>query len=85
MDDIHLKLPAELLAPLRARVRFDSDADVAAFVADAIAVYADLGTLSRTPGVLMWHPERGTPRRVRLPGEHPDAGEAVQRDKLKKQ
>lgn len=74
MSEISLTLSADMVAALRERVRFDSDADIAAFVADALAVYyAQLGALSQTPGQLIWQPEEGPPRRLRLPG---DAGRA---------
>ena len=73
LSEISLTLSADMVAALRERVRFDSDADIAAFVADAVAVYAQLGALSRTPGQLIWQPEEGPPRRLRLPD---DAGRA---------
>ena len=75
LSEISRTLSADMVAALRKRVRFDSDADIAAFVADAVAVYAQLGALSRTPGQLIWQPEGGPPRRLRLPG---DAGATEQ-------
>ncbi|MBF9046670.1 hypothetical protein LSUCC0031_06010 [Rhodobacterales bacterium LSUCC0031] len=75
MGEISVTLSADMVAALRKRVRFDSDADIAAFVADAVAVYAQLGALTQTPGQLIWQPEEGPPRRLRLPG---DAGAADQ-------
>ena len=75
LSEISLTLSADTVAALRKRVRFDSEADIAAFAADALRVYAELGALTRTPGTLMWHPEGRTPLRVRLPGDHPGAAD----------
>ena len=66
---VAIVIPRELISELENRVSFDSDADIAAFVADAMRAYADIGKILRQDGMLMWHPAKGgTPRRVRLPG-----------------
>ena len=80
MSDVIITFDAALVAALKERVRFDSEADIAAFARDAMWVHAQLGALTRTPGQLMWHPEGGTPLRLRLPGDHAGAVGATDRE-----
>jgi hypothetical protein len=68
---------AELIADLRRKIRFDSDADIARFLGDAVRVYAELGGLAARGGTLIWRAADGAERRILLPSmrAEPDDGD----------